>query len=305
MRRLVSFLLALAAVGAAPIAEAATLTVGGVARTYELHVPVAVAAARQPVPLIIVLHGGMGHGAQMRQWFGLDSIADRDQFIAAYPDGLSRNWNDGRAAVGSTAPDGTPADDVTFLSALAKELVTSGQAKAGRIYVTGASNGGMMVYRLACETRDIFAGYAAMIANLSVELMAMCRPSQPAAMLIMNGTNDPLMPFEGGSVARNTRGAVISTAATVTFWRKANGCTATGPVVRLPQRAPADATHVTLTQAEGCTAAAPVHFYTVAGGGHQMPSQARASRPLVDRLLGPNNRDIEAADVIARFFLRN
>ncbi len=288
---------------AASSVHAEQMTVDGVMRTFALHIPSRIAQAKTPAPLIIALHGGMGSGAQMRGWLGLDAVADRLGFIVAYPDGLSRNWNDGRTAVRAESAGGKPADDVAFLSMLAKILTDRGQAKAGQVFVTGASNGGMMAFRLACETEGVFAGYAAMIANVSVELEARCQPRQPAAMLIMNGTADPLMPFGGGNVARNGRGTVTSTRQTFARWQSANRCHGEAPALRLPDLDPGDGSYVEVISSKDCAVGAATVLYTIVGGGHQMPSRLRGSRPMIDRFLGPNNRDIEAAEVVARFFM--
>lgn len=293
-----------AAIGALLISSAAQadeLTIGDLRRTYDLVVPAPIAAARKPVPLVIALHGGLGSGAQLRRSLGLDRIAQREGFIVAYPDGVGRNWNDGRSAIyGRNA--GPPPDDVAFLTTLARTLVDRGIAARERIYVAGVSNGGMMTYRLACETSGVFAGYAAMIANLSVELGQTCRPPATTRMLIMNGTDDPLMPFGGGSVARNNRGEVLSTPATYARWVQANGCAGTGPVERRDDREPNDGSRVEITRATGCGPGGGVTLYTIIGGGHQIPSRARTTRPLVDRFLGRANRDVEAAEELWSFF---
>jgi polyhydroxybutyrate depolymerase len=282
-------------------ARADELMIDGVRRTYELTVPAGVRASGQPVPLVIALHGGRGSGQQMRAWFGLDAIAAREGFVVAYPDGLERNWNDGRAAVFPSRRGRAP-DDVAFLTALAKSLVSRGLARADRIYVTGASNGGMMSYRLACETKAVFAGYAAMIANLSVELAQTCKPAGPARILIMNGTHDPLMPFGGGSVARNNRGEVISTAETYARWMRVAGCRDSSPPEQRPDIDATDGSRIEVTHGIGCAAGGGVTLYTVVGGGHQMPSRTRGSKPIIDALLGTANRDIEAAEEIWAFF---
>jgi polyhydroxybutyrate depolymerase len=76
----------------------AALDVGGVRRTYTVHVPEGPHAA--PWPMLVVLHGRnlTGPGLQLFTYFS--AIADRKGFAAVYPDGYERTWNDGR---GNTA----------------------------------------------------------------------------------------------------------------------------------------------------------------------------------------------------------
>ena len=74
-------------------AALASLVVGGVTRTYVLHVPPH--PAKSPA-LIVAFHGHLGTGAHMEELSGFDALSDRDGFVVAYPDGLDRGWNDGR-----------------------------------------------------------------------------------------------------------------------------------------------------------------------------------------------------------------
>lgn len=277
-------------------AEPRSLEFGSQRRTYELHVPTQVRAAAKPAPLVVTLHGGGMSGSQMQRVSGWNATADRAGFIVAYPDAPTRHWNDGRSA---TAIQQTT-DDIAFISQLVRTLIDQKLADPSRIYATGISNGGMMTYRLACETAGIFAGYAAGIANLPAPLAKSCKPSTPVPMLIMNGTSDPLMPFNGGSVGGGgDRGTVTSTLDTFAFWKTANGCRGQDKVRTLPDADPNDGSTIEVSEA-GCPAAAPARLYTVKGGGHQMPRKAQTVR-IFDRLLGPGNHDIEASDEIWQF----
>lgn len=281
------------------------IMVDGRPRTFTLHVPAKVAAASAPRPLVVVLHGGGGNGEKMRPWFGMDAVADREGFVVAYPDALGGNWNDGRRAVEARRGAASP-DDVAFLATLARTLVARGIALSDHVYVTGASNGGMMTYRLACETASIFAAFAATIANLGEELARSCRPAAPVRMLIMAGTEDRTMPYDGGQVRLLglNRGVVISATATFHRWRGIGGCAGPSPLVRLADRDPNDGSRVEVVTANGCRAGAAVVLYSVVGGGHQTPNLDGKNWPLLDRLLGARNRDIDGATEIWTFFTK-
>jgi polyhydroxybutyrate depolymerase len=56
---------------------------------------------------------------------------------------------------------------------------------------------------LACTRADLFAAAASVIMNLTDESARACQPSRPVPMLMMNGTADPLIPYQGGRGARN------------------------------------------------------------------------------------------------------
>ena len=197
--------------GAGAAAAGERLRVGDRERSYALTQQLA------PRALVIVLHGGGGSAAQVRASFGMDEVARRENLSIAYPDGIRRHWNDGRGDF-SVHGGETPPDDVAFLSELARRLARdSGNTP---VFVAGVSNGGMMAYRLACDTDNLFAGFAAVIANLSAALAKTCAPKTPRPMLIMNGTTDPLTPYHGGSIVffGQNRGDVISAPDTFERW---------------------------------------------------------------------------------------
>ena len=74
-----------------------------------------------------------------------------------------------------------------------------------RVYVAGASNGGMMALRLACERTGRLAAVAVVIANQPWPQVERCRPTVPLPLILINGTDDPLMPWGGGPVGRALR----------------------------------------------------------------------------------------------------
>ena len=284
-------------------AAAETITVGGVARTYSVIVP-----AAKPAALVIVLHGNLQQGADVARGTSWPAVARREGFAVAFPDGLNRAWADLRAEaerLGRKPPAGT--NDLAFIAALVGKLVAAGTADAGRIYVTGVSNGGAMTLSLACTHGETFAAAAAVIINMTAGLGAACKPGPLLPMLVMNGTEDPLIPYGGGKgTSRFSADGFWSTAKTVQFWRDRNGCGAgDGKLERLPDRDPADGSTVTRVDYD-CPARLDVVLYRVDGGGHRMPGANPDARwvPFVDRLLGRQNHDIDGAEAIWAFFKR-
>jgi polyhydroxybutyrate depolymerase len=273
------------------------LSVGGVERSYILST----AALKTPRPTIIVLHGGTLDAENARRSTGLEPLVDRDGFNAVYPNAIGGHWNDGRgSAQGWRSNAG---DDTAFIRALTANLVRNGTADSRRIYVTGPSNGGMMTFRLICEAADLFAGAAPIIASLPADLAPVCKPVHSIPVLVMNGTADPLVPFGGGGVGYfGKRGRVLSTDETMTKLRQFNGCAETSVRERLPDRDPNDGSTVVIESWKDCSSGDPVVLYLVDGGGHRIPRRSQVARPMIDRLLGKENHDFEAADAIWAFF---
>ncbi|MGA9532975.1 MAG: alpha/beta fold hydrolase [Anaerolineales bacterium] len=277
---------------------AGSMMFDGRERTYQLFEPPRV-AAEQSVPLVLLLHGGGGSGAQMCGLKGTVAEAARaGGALVACPDGVEGHWNDGRRIDDYTAHS-EDVDDVGFLLALGAELEQSQHIDPDRIYVSGVSNGGMMALRMACEASDRIAAVAAIIANLPADLE--CMPSSPMSVLLINGTEDPLMPWAGGEIRflRRRLGLVLSTNATVGLWVGVDDCSPEATVEALPDSDPDDGTRVRSDRFVGCDRGTEVRLYTVQGGGHALPGgEQYAPRALIGRV----SHDLNAGEAVWEFF---
>jgi len=250
-------------------------------RSYLLHVP---ANLKTPAPLLLALHGGGGNAAQFERWTKLSQLADREGFLVAYPEGVGHNWNDGRTDVQAQAFR-EKVDDVAFLRAVVDDVARQHNVDRTRVYATGVSNGGFMSSRLGIEAPDLVAAIAPVVGGIAEGLPA---PSKPVGVLIIQGTEDPLVPYGGGAVAQ-TRGRLIPTDEAVKRWCAANGC--------------ANATRSVIDTAEdGCSIEladyGAVRFYKVIGGGHTLPG---ARQYLPERWIGKTSQDMNGAEVIWAF----
>ena len=278
-----------------------SMTVDGLARTFILHVPPA-ARQRRPLPLLIVLHGGGGSGQKMQRFLGFDEYADARGFYVAYPDSYrssgrhAAHWNDGR---GTEVTSGV--DDVKFLLEMIAEIGRRVPLDERRVYVTGASNGGMMTYRLGCETAGVFAGVAPVIANVPQPIFETCAPAAPLNFLAVNGSADPLIPLEGGAVCEDIRfgcagGQVVSQAKSAGRFAAANGCDLTPQSVNLPVEVE-DGTFVEQQTFVNCAGEARVTAYIVHNGGHTWPP-----RPPQLPAAGAQSRNLDATRLIVEAF---
>lgn len=290
-------------IGCAAPARADSIEVDGVTRTYS-----ALPAASRPAPLVIVLHGNGQNGSSLMERTAWPLFARRDQFGVVFPDGLNRAWADMRGdegRAGGTPPPGT--DDVAFIVRLVAAFVADGRADPKRVYVTGISNGGAMAMTLACVRAELFAAAASVIMNLTGEFAARCHPSRPLPMLLINGTADPLIPYEGGHGSSYfAADGFWSAADTVGFWRRINGCEAAdGDAADFDDRNPSDLSTVTRIGSR-CPPGRDVLHYRINGGGHRMPGMfPDANFPtMATAILGPQNGDIDGAETIWAFFAK-
>lgn len=269
-----------------------TLTVDGLDRTFRVYRPTSLPSGT-PVPLVVMMHGVFGDGAQAQSSYGWDAVADREGFIVAYPDGIRRAWAVSEGCCGPPAATGV--DDVAFISELVGEISSAALIDPARVYATGISNGGALAYRLACET-TLFAA----IAPVSGTLLGTCETPSPASLIHIHGTADRTFPYDGspgrhyndgsGAFPANTDGPPIAELAGT--WRRQLGCQA--PVVTTAG--------VVTTSAATCPEGDGVTLVTIAEAGHQWPGHPGPSGVLAKRWLDPPSMAMDATAAIYSFF---
>lgn len=282
------------------------MTVDGLSRTSILHVPPAVEEG-QPLPLVIVLHGTYGTGRKMQFGLGFDPYADVRGFYVAYPDAYQNpddrqtaRWNDGRGTLESSYQG---IDDVKFITSLIDEIAAQAPLDRTQVFVTGASNGGMMTYRLGCETTGIFAGIAPVIGNIPEPIFDSCTPQAPLNFIAINGDADPFVPFDGGEVCAETPsrlcegGWMRSQNESVTKFAEANGCESSPQIVAMPVLVE-DGTSVETQVYANCNSDVQVKAYVVRNGGHTWaPRESQVAAG------GQATGNLDATSVIVDFFL--
>jgi polyhydroxybutyrate depolymerase len=269
-----------------------TMPSGGIVRSYQVHVPAR--KASQALPLVLVLHGGGGNGAGMRTLIGMDSSADVAGFIVVYPDGVQKNWSDGR---GTTDSEKAGVNDVAFLSSLVQRLSSELNADPKRIYATGISNGGFMSARLACDASSVFAAVAVVAATIPENVRTNCKPSRAVPFMLIHGTADKIVPESGGTMTKGDGGVIASTSQTVNLWRDLNKCS--GAAVKTEINPANDGMSITLERYTGCASGSEVAFYQVTDGGHTWPGDSQ-NVPVI--IVGKTSRDLNASETTLAFF---
>ncbi len=250
-------------------------------RSFTVYIPPGYGG--DAMPLIVALHGGLGTGKQFERHSRLSRPASTRRFIVVYPDGLGRTWNAG-SCCGGAARDNV--DDVGFIAELIARLAERYRIDTRRVYGTGFSNGAMMVHRIACDRPDLFAGIAPVAGG---PMLDPCTGADtPIPTLLIQGTQDPRIPWDGGVVNNSAREPFPQV---VDAMARRNGCDAGRGEI---------ATHgdTTCWQREGCPIDAPVEYCVVRGGGHQWPG----GKTLMPMLLGRNARGFDASQQILAFF---
>lgn len=268
-----------------------TLIHDGIGRSYIQHVPASYDGS-QPVPLVLVFHGGGGKADGIVQSSGFNQLSDEKGFIVVYPNGTSRlgdkilTWNGGTCCGYAMTNN---IDDVGFVRAIVTDLQANYQIDPQRIYATGLSNGGIMSYRLACEASDLFAAIGPVAGTLNYK---QCAPSQPVAIIHFHGTDDTHLPYEGGyGPASRVEVLFASVKESIDFWLAFNQCAPT------PQAETFE--DIQRDTYSDCAAGTAVELYTIIGGKHAWPGSAGPGWPGGDE----PTQSISATQLIWEFFM--
>jgi polyhydroxybutyrate depolymerase len=276
-------------------AEERTITVGATTRTYAVHLPNG-RAPNQPAPLVVVFHGGGGNAAGAARMSGMDAKADKEGFIAVYPNGTGPlkdrllTWNTWRCC-GSALDN--KVDDTGFVRAMVESIAREHPVDRKRIYATGLSNGGMMTYRVGCELSDVFAAIAPVAGALNSDD---CRPPKPVSVIAFHGTADKHVLFNGGvplTAFDRHRRVDNSVQSAIEAWRKNDRCE--GEPLRERN---GSIFHTTYACADGTA----VELYAIEGQGHAWPGGEKGLR--YGNVDAPST-EISATGLMWEFFARH
>src|SRR6266550_6864087 len=198
-----------------------TIISGRYERLYRIHLPSGYHSST-PQPLVLNFHGHGSTAATQEKLTKLSLLANQQDFIAVYPQGMigpdhQSGW--------ATGPVWDPhVNDVLFVSDLLNSLQTRLCIDPLRIYAMGFSNGGGMTNVLACT----LAGRLAAFAPVSGSYPAYpggCHPVRPVSLLEFHGTADRIVPYNGSQSRQ-----LPSILAWLQGWATRDGCTM-GPTI--------------------------------------------------------------------------
>jgi polyhydroxybutyrate depolymerase len=274
-----------------------TISVGGTIRSYRLFVPRSLPAGKK-VPLVLVFHGGSGSAEKISRLTRFSFFAEREKFLVVYPEALQGHWNDGREP--SVSPAHSDAvDDVGFVRTLLDTLAAQYPVDSSRVHVTGFSNGAMFCHHLAAHLAARIASIAPVCGGIAGPSAERFFPAAPVSVLIIQGTSDPLVPYDGGAVTRDRGGTILGTAATVAAWVRVNGCAKRSVKSAMPDADTEDGCRVEIEMWRGCREKTEIRLLRVVNGGHTWPG---GDQYLPRRSVGRVCRDFFATEQIWKFF---
>jgi len=280
----------------------------GLQRSYLVHVPPQ-ASGGGALPVVINFHGAGSTAEIERGYTRMDAAADRDGYIAVYPNGSSGfngrflTWNAGTCC-GPAALFGV--DDVGFVRAMLDDLAKRARIDPRRVYATGLSNGAMMAYRVAAEASDRIAAVAGVAGVMALTRFA---PTRAMPVMHIHSTSDHIARYDGGfgpaALAADTRVLNIGVEEMVERWLGFDACPHQPAVLDAISGRPGtpDERHTAIKRVYApCRDGAEVVVWQLGGGvGHVWPGGIRDYDP---ELLGEGTAVIDANTEIWKFFSR-
>lgn len=157
-------------------------------RTYRVRMPAGHDGAT-PVGAVLYAHGFRGSAAAVMEDEALgEAVSDLGLALIA-PASRRQDWTmPGSPMVGD--------DEIGYFEELLDDVSGRFPIDPDRIMAAGFSSGGMMVWTLACDLGDRFAGFAPVSGTFWEPIPASC-PSGPASLFHVHGTSDRMVPLEG------------------------------------------------------------------------------------------------------------
>lgn len=140
-------------------------------------------------PATIFFHGWRSSAGAFAADPAFTAAFAAEGVLLVLPDGLNGTW----------AHQGSPSrarEEVAFLDAVRADLIERWNVDPARLLVTGFSQGGSIVWDLACRRGRDYAAFAAVAGAFWEPLPETC-DGGPVDLLHLHGTNDPVVPMAG------------------------------------------------------------------------------------------------------------
>ncbi len=278
-----------------------SIDVDGFKRTFLVHIPDGYSLTVSH-SVVFALHGGGGSADKMVKLTkgGFNTLSEKDKFLVIYPEAIENHWNDGRG-LDNYYSQRENVDDVKFLSQLIDYCVKEYKVSPHRVYFTGMSNGALMCFRLISELSDKITAVAPVCGSIPENIFPNYNPQYPLSVLIINGTDDPLVPWDGGEITFGDLklGEVLPIEQIFDYLGEAFVCAESLEREYLPDVSPEDGTRVWLETYVSCKNNVVVTLCGIEGGGHTWPS---GYHYLPESIVGRTSLDIDGCDFIWDFF---
>ena len=215
----------------------------------------------QEYPLLIVLHGLTQSGNGIMNITNFNEIAETNNAIVCYPDGLNASWN------ADLNPVNAEVDDLGFIESLVIYFETNYNTNPYRRYLCGFSNGGFLSHKIVSESTMCFAAIGTVAGSMTNTTFTNFDPSFATSVLHIHGTTDGIVPYNGSAATGASVDEVMS------LWQNYLSCDAEPIFVEMPNTSLLDVSYPEKYVYQNCLGGALEHIKVI-GGGHQWPGIA-------------------------------
>jgi len=241
-------------------------THNGMTRQYIYYEPPNLPSS---APLVVVLHGYSGSANGIKNYCGMNAVADNNGFAVCYPQGTSDSWGYNFWNVGYDFHWNETVDDVDFLVQLVQYLQIQHNLSSQNTFSTGMSNGGEMSYMLACQQPQTFKAIASVAGTMFDSYWNTCGTSVIPVMEI-HGTNDNVNLWAGDYSNATGWGIFYDIDSIISLWVDNNSCTQFINNT-LPDINTSDGSYVETDKYTNGINNNEVWLYRVVGGEHDWP----------------------------------
>ncbi len=187
---------------------------------YRLLVP----AGPGPFPAIVYLTGSLGLSRTVTEAAYFREMVVREGYALIVPTALDITYSDGQVGTGwgrRIRAAVHPRNDIDFLRRVLDTVALNYNIDLERLVWTGQSDGGFMIYEIACHHPEMGVAFAVHGAGYAQRLPQGCK--RPVRFMHAHGVEDDIVPFSG----RLVTGPILQSndlMETLAMMARSNGC---------------------------------------------------------------------------------